>query len=94
MIALATAKARRKAKAKAARPAGAAAGKARKVPETTVVHVDKQVYALLRKERTAEDRGLNAPLRRLLHLGEAGRKRRAKAAQAPAEAPAPELAQV
>lgn len=78
MIAMATATRSRKgkAKAKAANRAarrtrksstGAAAGR-RKTPETTVVHVDREVYGLLRKERRPEDRGMNAPLRRMLGI--------------------------
>lgn len=71
-MATVTAKRQRKAKAKAARrrvrrSSAKAAGR-RKVPGTTVVHVDPQVYSLLNKERRPDDRSMNAPLRRLLNL--------------------------
>lgn len=59
-------KARHKSAARKGRPRSN-----RKTPETTVVHVDKQVYQLLRKERKPEDRGMNEPLRRLIGLAAA-----------------------
>ena len=69
---MATAKARRKAKpaakGKGRRFRRGSKGRRRKVPGTTVVHVDPEVYGLLKQERKPEDRGYNAPLRRLLGL--------------------------
>lgn len=38
------------------------------IPGTTVVHVDREVYAALQVERRPQDRGYNAPLRRLIGL--------------------------
>jgi hypothetical protein len=63
---MAKGKAKVKAKGASARPARAS--KPRKREKTLVVHVDKQTYAAIRKARRKDDRGLGAPLRRLIGL--------------------------
>lgn len=71
----------KKSAVKSARRYERASTKARKAAQTTVVHVDAEVYARLRGDRRPEDRGMNAAVRRLIGLD---RKRRVRKSGTPA----------